>query len=882
MQPGREKASSCLDLALASANLVPFVASLVIDCKREFTPRRIRKRPNGLEAIYTDHYSLELKLDGLAGREGSKEKKVSSWNLSKPGGWETYKRLTEEAAPRVKQAAEDEELDADKTMKIVEGIENKIKFKAFGKSKPPTQKKQAKNLLLSDEELVRKQSMKIEEDITNIKEGKQGRVGQVYNMMKYLTGDKKEGQEPVAIKDPKTNQLVVAPKDIKRVTLKYCVDNLTKKEPAKEHEQVKELRKSIHNKRMEKCEDDDFMIDKDDFEAVLKKFSSKSTRTYDFLLKASEEYKDSIFQLCMKFFEKEEFPEKFRKTILFMIWKRKGGAEVLSNNRFIHLKETYLARTCEALLLSQMKHQVFVKSTVYQIGGQASHSTNEHLFTIKSIMGLMESQGDGFILTLVDIIAFFDREDILEVSETFEKMSVNKKACRLWYKLNDQTEIQIKTAVGMSDSAMVGPLVGQGSGLAAVGSQAMVDYGLYDYFGDSGDEYYYGDVRVETAAFQDDICKPSSNVIMTQLGMTRLGGMLRERGLEAHKDKTGYIVFGNKKYREKTEKELEAMPLTMSGFQVVRKERDKYLGQVLHGGGLAMSVKATIQERAGRIKGAIYKAKQVIETVQMQAIGGMMAAKQLWEGAIVPSLLSGAGTWVGSTQEAEEMCEELQELFWLTMFQISRSGPKVMLTAETVSMRMKQRIWLQKLLTARNILMQEDSLARRIYSQQLARGWPGLAREVCEICKEIGIDDINEKMVEKDVIKEAVFYHNYREMKEDMMKCKKLEEIRHNDFRCLPDYIAKEKSVEKVRLAYRVRTKMVTDIKQNFKNSHKGGLQCDWCDSGEEESQCHVTQCTGWEEKRRGLDLINMMDMVEFFRRILTKKAKKKKEGLLT
>ena len=149
------------------------------------------------------------------------------------------------------------------------------------------------------------------------------------------------------------------------------------------------------------------------------------------------------------------------------------------------------------------------------------------------------------------------------------------------------------------------------------------------------------------------------------------------------------------------------------------------------------------------------------------------------------------------------------------MFQISRSGPKVMLTAETVSMRMKQRIRMQKLLMARNILLQEDSLARRIYSQQLARGWPGLAREVSKICKEIGIDDINEKMSDKEVLKEAVFYHNYREMKEDMMKYRRLEEIRHHDFRCLPDYIAKEKSLEKVRLAYGVRTKMVTDIKQN-------------------------------------------------------------------
>ena len=501
---------------------------------------------------------------------------------------------------------------------------------------------------------------------------------------------------------------------------------------------------------------------------MLHKFNEKGTKTYDFLLKASKEYKDSIFHLCKKFFEREEFPEKFRKTILLMIWKRKGSAEVLSNNRFIHLKETYLARTCEALLMNQMKHDIFEKSTICQIGGQARHSTNEHLFTIKSIMGLTESLGDGFILTLIDIIAFFDREDILDVIETFEKMSVNKKATRLWYKLNDNTEIQVKTAVGVSGTAQVGPLVGQGSGLAAVGSQAMVDYGLNEYIGGSGEEYYYGAVRIETAAFQDDICKPSTDVISTQLGMTRLGGMLRERGLDAHKDKTGYIVFGSRMYREKIEKELEVMPLTLGGFQVGRKEKDKYMGQVLHQGGLAMSVKATIQERTGRIKGAIFKAKQVMETVQMQAIGGMMAAKQLWESAIVPSLLSGAGTWVGITQEAEEMCEQLQEMYWLSMFRISKSGPKIMLTAETNSMKMKQRIWLQKLMTARSILLQEDSLASQVYSQQLARGWPGLSREVSKICKQIGQKDLNEEIMDKEEIKEAVLYSNYKEMKEDM------------------------------------------------------------------------------------------------------------------
>ena len=44
------------------------------------------------------------------------------------------------------------------------------------------------------------------------------------------------------------------------------------------------------------------------------------------------------------------------------------------------------------------------------------------------------------------------------------------------------------------------------------------------------------------------------------------------------------------------------MPLTLGGFQVRKKEQDKYLGQVLHQGGLAINAKATILERLEKIK----------------------------------------------------------------------------------------------------------------------------------------------------------------------------------------------------------------------------------------------------------------------------------------
>ena len=225
------------------------------------------------------------------------------------------------------------------------------------------------------------------------------------------------------------------------------------------------------------------------------------------------------------------------------------------------------------------------------------------------------------LVSPADIVSFFDREEIVDVVEALEDMEVNKKAIRLWYRLNEITVIKVKTSVGVTESAQVGALVGQGSGGAAIGSQAMVDQALKQYLAGSQDELYYGDVRIESAAFQDDISKPCIDVFTAQSGMTRLAAMLSERGLEVHKDKTCYIVCGGKEYQASTNKQLKMMPLMFGDFPAKRKEADKYLGQTIHEDGLEASVKATIKERTGKIKGAIYLTKSIIETYQMQGVG---------------------------------------------------------------------------------------------------------------------------------------------------------------------------------------------------------------------------------------------------------------------
>ena len=129
-------------------------------------------------------------------------------------------------------------------------------------------------------------------------------------------------------------------------------------------------------------------------------------------------------------------------------------------------------------------------------------------------------------------------------------------------------------------------------------------------------------------------------------------------------------------------------------------------GQILHGEGLDRSAETTVQERMGRIKGATMEIKTIIEEFQMQAIGGMMAAWELWERALIPSLLSGVGTWFGlkKCKKAIEMCDSLQNYFWRVMLTVPESCPKIALRCETGMMGMKWRIWREKIMLMIRIL----------------------------------------------------------------------------------------------------------------------------------------------------------------------------------
>ena len=104
----------------------------------------------------------------------------------------------------------------------------------------------------------------------------------------------------------------------------------------------------------------------------------------------------------------------------------------------------------------------------------------------------------------------------------------------------------------------------------------------------------------------------------------------------------------------------------------------------------------------------------------------------------LPSLLAGAGTWLGEIEEAVELCDATQNFFWRVMLEVPESGPKVALRSETKQIGMKLRIWEAKCLLLKQIQELDDTaLAKKICQEADDNGWPGLRAEVREICTQI-------------------------------------------------------------------------------------------------------------------------------------------------
>ena len=129
-----------------------------------------------------------------------------------------------------------------------------------------------------------------------------------------------------------------------------------------------------------------------------------------------------------------------------------------------------------------VKDKLFENMSKYQLATKPGHRATEHVFVLFSLMTQMEKNKTAGIITQYDLSKYFDRECIFDICNELYRSQVRGKAYRLIFMCNKNTRIKVKTPVGETAQAEIGPSMAQGLIIAAIASLVNFDSCVRDEF----------------------------------------------------------------------------------------------------------------------------------------------------------------------------------------------------------------------------------------------------------------------------------------------------------------------------------------------------------------------------------------------------------------
>ena len=424
--PAKPENKTCLDLVIIPRDLLKYVQSLEIDKRLLFTPGRPVSKN---KITYSDHFSLEIIFKNLPLKSNlaKRGQAFSMWNTNKVGGWEVYKMITENNKKLLKVSDDDDDVDSSVMMKKIHNEMEKAKYKAFGKVKVHSKPKSnecleelnnekieviEKNPMNKDElieeldskitaELLSKQRERFEKEIKSLKEIKatKGKAASIFDLKNRIVGSKKADQEATVVKDPATGKDVHEPAEIKKVSLAYCVKLLTNREPKDKFKDDIELKKRVHEVRMEEIVKDDIELSQDMFENSLKAVKKKGKK-YDFITKSGKSIKEAVYNLYENVWDKEGIPSMWRNTTIIQLYKGKGPLEDLNSQRNIHTKLD-IPKLFTHMVITAAKDKIINNMSKFQLGTKPKHRAQEHLFVVQKYYSVVQHVWHGCDRTAV-------------------------------------------------------------------------------------------------------------------------------------------------------------------------------------------------------------------------------------------------------------------------------------------------------------------------------------------------------------------------------------------------------------------------------------------------------------------------------------------------
>ena len=860
------KMGSVLDLCLISKNISKMAKPLKVDTTRSCTPFSLSKSKDVLTKKYTDHLAIiaELELKCITKR---KQKKSLVIDYSNKNGWNRYEEISNKYASKIVEVVNKYD-DPDEMEKEIEIIDTNIQLESFGTTWRGEAKKKKKK---KDSKEIRDIYLEEQQELQDLlKEGLKGKDlnRKMYKLRDIIEGPKIKPQEPMAINNPITGELITDNEEIKKVSLEHNVKILTKNKPRQQDQEKLEEMRKIHEKIMSEPDLEAWALEKQMFDKVIKKIKMKNKTLYNMFNKAGTEYKDAIFEYMAKLIKYEKIPKSFLNTSLTQIWKKKGSALDLNNMRFIHMRHWH-SKLMEALITEKMKESIVEATPNIQLGGMPGASCVDHLVVLKTWMKLKEETKNCGIICTFDMSKFFDKEPLSDLMHVLsERAKIDNKCYRTWYRLNENTRISVKTSVGESKSAVCPDTVGQGLDGSALVSSCSIGTAIQETF-ENDFSTWIGKLGLCCLIFQDDIGKLNDNLDQVREGCEKIDETLKGKRLSLNYDKSKYIIIGDAKARKRIEEMIKKDPITMGNATIEQALMEKYLGDLIHQLGCARSIQETIRDRIRKLTSTMEEIIKTSESPWMGGLGNSETPFKLFEARIIPALLNNSESWIGIENHHIKELQDFQDGFIRRVLHLPPQTTKAIINWDIGMMPMKWRIAGKKLQYVRKLQLKDDqNITKRALQQEVEMEIKGLAHECLEISNELGLQNVMNGNTTKGLIKRTIAKKIKEESWNEMDKSKKVRD--RLTFNPEDNTYIKCLSLSLTRVWFRYRARAIPKVKGNHKQSYED-LSCTLCTSKEEMSQEHLESCEGTEHERRGLNMGTWRGLLDFWRRMMKK-----------
>ena len=188
---------------------------------------------------------------------------------------------------------------------------------------------------------------------------------------------------------------------------------------------------------------------------------------------------------------------------------------------------------------------------------------------------------------------------------------------------------------------------------------------------------------------------------------------MKRMQLDLNISKCSSVIFQNKRSDKIRENINQLKSIKIGNEQIMVKDKDEYLGDFIHEGGLGKSAETTINHRYGRIFSSMMEVSAILDDFRIDTIGGMVAGLEIYELALLPSLLNNSDIWIDLTEESSSKLENLQNVMFRNLFGVPASTPIPLL--DVGCLKMKERIHKKKLNFLYHLrTMESESLASAI------------------------------------------------------------------------------------------------------------------------------------------------------------------------